>query len=255
MFTPEERSGLRLRLLELAACDERISAGAMTGSAAAEREDKWSDIDLAFAVNETAEVPKVLEDWTNHMYSEHQALHHMDVRAGAWTYRVFLLANTLQVDLAFVAANEFRALSPTFKIVFGEAKEARHAPAPIASDLVGLAWLYALHARSSIARRKLWQAEYMISGVRDHALALACVRHGVPAVQGRGIDQLPSATTMPFEESLVRPLNVDELSRAFEVAVQALLGEIRAVDADLAGRLQPALEVLVETTRREPFLS
>ena len=65
---------------------------------------------------------------------------------------MFLLPDTLQVDLAFVPATEFRALSPTFRLVFGEAGEPRHLPTPSDGDLIGLAWLYALHARSSIAR-------------------------------------------------------------------------------------------------------
>src|SRR6185369_3361715 len=181
MFTVEERACLRSDLLEYAASDQRISGAAITGSAAAEREDRWSDIDLAFGVRGTVELSEVLSDWTAHMYGQHRALHHVDVSAGAWIYRVFILESTLQVDLAFVPASEFRALAPTFRLVSGTANEPRQIPTAQAADLIGLAWLYALHARSSIARGRLWQAEYMISGVRDHALALACIRRGLPA--------------------------------------------------------------------------
>jgi len=60
MFAPEQRSRLRSDLLEYAAKDPRISAAAVTGSAAAEREDMWSDIDLAFGVADAAEVERVL---------------------------------------------------------------------------------------------------------------------------------------------------------------------------------------------------
>ncbi len=168
---------LRTALLDYAAGDGRISGAAITGSAAAEREDPWSDIDLAFGVVDAVELPNVLSDWTAHMYDRHQALHHVDVKSGAWVYRVFLLSNTLQVDLAFVPAGEFRALAPTFRLMFGKANQPRHLPAPLPGEIIGLGWLYALHARSSIARGKGWQAEYMISGIRDHTLALACIRH------------------------------------------------------------------------------
>jgi hypothetical protein len=247
MFTPEERSRLRSQLLEHASSDTRISAAAITGSVAAEREDEWSDIDLAFSVTDAADLANVLADWTTHIYGQHQALHHMDVRSGAWIYRVFLFPDTLQVDLAFVPASEFRALAPSFRLVFGTAHEPRHGPPPPPSDIIGLGWLYALHARSSIARRKLWQAEYMVSGIRDNALALACVRHGLAAVHGRGIDQLPATVTAPFEDSLIRQMEPGELLRAFRVAIKVLLGEIRAADAELAQRLQPALTHLAET--------
>lgn len=247
MFTPQERDLLRTELLDFAASDRRIGGAAITGSAAAEREDQWSDIDLAFGVNNASELPKVLTDWTERMYGRHLALHHLDVKAGAWVYRVFLLPSTLQVDLAFVPAAEFRALAPTFRLISGKANEPRHAPQPQAMETIGLAWLYALHARSSIARTNFWQAEYMISGIRDHALALACIRHGLPAVHGRGMDRLPGEVTGRFEGSLVRQLDGAELSRAFRVAVHGLLSEIRSVDVELAARLQEALTSLTET--------
>jgi len=183
------------------------------------------------------------------MYHRHLALHHFDVSRGEWVYRVFLLASTLQVDLAFVPAADFRALAPTFRLMFGKANESRHVPPPPAGEIIGLAWLYALHARSSIARRKFWQAEYMIGGVRDNALALACIRHGLPAVHGRGMDLLPAEVAAQFEDSLVRQLDAAELSRAFGVVIHGLLSEIRKVDEELAGRLQGALTRLTESPR------
>ena len=247
MFTPQQRACLRSGLLEYAASDERISGAAITGSAAAEREDPWSDIDLAFGVHNSAELPNVLADWTAHMYRQHLALHHLDIRSGGWIYRVFLLPCTLQVDLAFVSATEFGALAPTFRLIFGEANPPLHAPAPSPGDIIGLGWLYALHARNCIARRQVWQAEYMISGVRDNALALACIRHGLPAVHGRGMDLLPSGVVAQFEDSLVRQLDTVELSRAFRVVIRGLLSEIRSLDQELAGRLHEVLTGLVET--------
>lgn len=114
--------------------------------------------------------------------------------------------------------------------------------------MIGFGWLYALHARVCIARGNVWQAEYMISGVRDHALALACLRHGLPAVHGRGMDLLPNGVTAAFEGSLVRELETVELSRAFRVAIEGLLVEIRNVDMVLAGRLAEALTILTKTS-------
>lgn len=244
IFTPEQRESLRAELLERAAKDQRISGAAITGSAAAAREDRWSDIDLAFGVRDAGELTNVLSDWTVHMYDRHLALHHLDVNAGAWIYRVFLLPSTLQVDLAFVPAAEFRALAPTFRLISGEANDPQHVQPPPAATIIGMGWLYALHARSSIARGHVWQAEYMISGIRDNALALACIRHGLPAVHGRGVDLLPKEVAAQFEGALIRRLDAAELSRSFRVAVDGLLSEIRCADETLAGRLQAALLLL-----------
>src|SRR5438128_12381578 len=115
------------------------------------------------------------------MYREHGVVHHLDVPSGAWIYRVFLLPSTLQVDLAFAPAKDFGARAPSFRLVFGEAADLAHVAAPAPEQLIGLSWLYALHVRSSLARGRLWQAEYMLSAMRDQVFALACVRPGLPA--------------------------------------------------------------------------
>src|SRR5690242_9286013 len=91
MFTQDERAQLRAELLDAAARDPRLSGAAITGSAAAGNEDEWSDIDLAFGVAAGADLQDLLLQWTARMYDQHGALHHHDVRAGAWVYRVFLL--------------------------------------------------------------------------------------------------------------------------------------------------------------------
>ena len=114
MFTPEQRERLREVLVSAAYADTRITGAAVTGSAAVGREDRWSDIDLALCVAADAEFSEVLADWTERMYREHAAVHHVDVTRGATLYRVFLLADTLQVDLAFWSAAEFGATRPDF---------------------------------------------------------------------------------------------------------------------------------------------
>jgi hypothetical protein len=59
MFTPEDRRRLRSTLLESAAIDKRITGAAITGSGATDREDAWSQIDLAFGVAPSIDVPNV----------------------------------------------------------------------------------------------------------------------------------------------------------------------------------------------------
>ncbi len=244
VFMPEERERLRDALVSMAGSDPRVTGAALTGSSAAGGEDRWSDIDLALGIADGADFGQTIADWTGRMYREHGALHHVDVTRGASVYRVFLLASTLQVDLAFSPAAEFGAIAPTFRLLFGTAPTQRAASSPDAAQLIGLGWLHALHARSSIVRGRVWQAEYMVSGVRDHVLALACLRHGVPAIQGRGIDRLPPEATAAAAGALVCSLDLPEIRRAFGVATEALLVEIAQADAALAGRLEGALREL-----------
>lgn len=244
MFTPDSRARLRDALIERARRDPFVVGAALTGSAAGGTEDRWSDVDLFFGLAPGADQAAVLADWTAWMRAEAGAVAHMDVRLGGTVYRVFLLADTLQVDLAFAPDGEFGALGPTFELLFGEAVERPFPGPPDVAGLVGWAWLYALHARSSIERGKVWQAEYMISGLRDHVLALACVRHGVPASQGRGMDRLPASVVEPLAGALVGGLSDGELRRAFAVGVAALLAEVEHVDPALAGTLRGPLEAL-----------
>ena len=241
MFTPEDRERIRADLLTTARSDARITGGAITGSASVGNEDRWSDIDLAFGVRDAADISHTLVDWTARMYRDHDCVHHVDVVAGAWIYRVFLLRNTLQVDIAFAPAADFGARAATFQLVFGDAADIPRAGVPKSAELVGLAWLYGLHVRSSIKRGRLWQAEYMVSAMRDHVFALACLRFGLPAREGRGIDKLPREVTAPLELALVGHLGADDLSRAFRHAMHALLLEIGHVDPELAERLRPVL--------------
>ncbi len=244
VFTPEERGRLRDTLISAARADGRITGAALTGSASLGAEDRWSDIDLALGVAAGTDVAGVIADWTRLMYRDHRAVHHTDVTSGATVYRVFLLASTLQVDIAFAPAAEFGPTAPTFRLLFGSAARRAVPGPPSAAELTGLGWLYALHARSSIARGRVWQAEYMISGVRDHVLALACLRHGVSPYQGRGMDQLPPGATAAVAGALVRSLDAGELGRAFRVVTAALLAEIALADEDLAARLAAPLDEL-----------
>jgi hypothetical protein len=108
-----------------------------------------------------------------------------------------------------------------------------------------MAWLYALHVRSSIASSRLLQAEHMLSGMRDNVLALTCKRYGVAAVQGRGLDKLPEEQKARAGECLARSLESAELKRAFRVTTQALLEELRCHDSDLAAKLEGPLSRMV----------
>lgn len=220
------------------------AVGTPIAKAALGREDRWSDIDLALCVAADAGRAQVIADWTDRMYGEQGAVHHVDVYSGETLYRVFLLLSTLQVDISFWVPSQFGALGPSFRLLFGTAAMPSAAAAPTVSELIGMGWLYALHARSSIARGRVWQAEYMISGVRDQVLALACLRHDVPAVQGRGMDSLPRNVTAPIARALVASLDVAELKRAFAAVTEALLVETDRSDPGLADRLAEPLRDL-----------
>jgi hypothetical protein len=90
----------------------------------------------------------------------------------------------------------------------------------------------------------------MISGMRDQVLALACLRHGAPVAEGRGIDAMPPEAAAAVAAGLVRSLDAAELRRAFGVVTDALIAEVGRADADLADRLSAPLKELAGRDRR-----
>jgi hypothetical protein len=166
------------------------------------------------------------------MYESAGAVDHLDVWSRTTRFRVFLLDSSLQVDLSFWASETFAASGSSFRLLFGEANDPQPSRASGPAALVGMGWLYALHARSSIARGRTLQALYLINGVRDQVVALACLRHHLPAREGRGVDDLPASLRLRIAETVVRGLGRRELRRPFAASVSALLEEAQQIDPD-----------------------
>jgi hypothetical protein len=252
MFTIRKRDRVREWTLRLAAGDERVVGGAVVGSLAAGDGDRWSDLDLTFGVADGYSVVDVLDHWTERLANEFSAVPLFDLPSGASLYRVFLLPGCLQFDLSFTPASAFGAIGPQFKLLFGEAVEKPHIPPPSAHELFGYAVHHAVRARVCIERVRYWQAEYWISGVRDYALSVACLRRQLPSRHAKGVDQLPDDVRSAFAASLVRSLERGELLRALALAVEGLLREAADVP-ELVLRLGPQLRSLCELQVDEMF--
>lgn len=236
MFTVEQRDAVRDRVLQLAQEDERVVAAAAVGSLALGGGDRHSDLDLTFAVTGHVAVRDVLDGWTRTLDGDLDAVHLLDLERGPTVYRVFLLPGALQVDLSMTPAADFRPAGPRFRLLFGEAAGAVDAPpsAPgnlaiptpaVPRDILGWGVVYSLHARACIGRDRRWQAEHYIGAVRDHALALACLREGVAVAQARGYDDLSAETLARFASTHVATLDVATLRTALAASVRALLQE------------------------------
>jgi len=236
VFTVEQRDALKERVLLLAERDDRVVAGALVGSLAADAGDRFSDVDVTFAVADGVPVAEVLGGWTRTLIDELDAVGLVDLERGPTTYRVFLLPDALQLDLSMTPAAAFRPAGPRFRLLFG-ATAAGHPPpatAPgslfiatpaVAGDVFGWGVIYALHARACIERGRVWQAEHYVGALRDHALSLACVREGVIAVQARGYDDLPDETLRRLAGAHVGAVEAEALRTALAAGVDALLAE------------------------------
>ena len=208
------------------------------GSLAADDGDRFSDLDMTFGIAGEITVADVLDDWTRTLVDELDAVQLADVQRGSTTYRVFLLPEALQFDLSMTPAAQFRPAGPRFRLVFGETAEAgSETPArataeglfiptpPVAEAIFGWGVVYALHSRACIERGRVWQAEHYVGAVRDHALALACLREGLPPSQARTYDDLSPETLARYEDAHVGSVDPEELRTALTASVRALVRE------------------------------
>jgi hypothetical protein len=225
VFDEADRERVRAFVLEMAGADPRIVAGAELGSFVDGRADRWSDLDLTFAVAAATPVMNVLEDWTERLASELDAVRLFDLPVGSTVYRVFLLPGALQVDVSVTPAEEFWPRGPLFRLLFGAAGEPRPTPPPGLRDLFGLAVEDVRTARVATERERYWQALYFIDSLRNHALAMACVRRGLKASYGRAFHELPESVLEAAGRTLVSRLDRQDLLQALRAGVDLLLAE------------------------------
>jgi hypothetical protein len=243
MFTIIDRDRARDYVLALARADPRVVAGAVVGSLAHGEGDRWSDLDLTFGVDDTVGIASVLDDFTANLVQQFGAVPLFDLPHGPTIYRVFLLPGCLQFDLSFTPAAQFGAIGSTFRLLFGAATETA-APLPQPAVLFGYAVHHALRARFCIERGRYWQAEYWTSAVRDYALSLACLRRGLPASHGRGVDDLPQRVRDDALGAVCRGLGRDELLQALGRSIDLLCAEADDVPG-LAKTVEPQLRHLM----------
>ena len=240
MFTATDRTQLRDALIAAAHADPDVVGAALVGSVATGCEDAWSDIDLVLQIARDTDPDDVAARWTDRLYRE-GAADHLDVVAGGVLYRVFLLASSLQVDLSFWPEDEFRGTEPGFELLFGTPQPATTPRTPEVPHLVGMAWLYALHARSAIARSRTWQAVMMLDHLRDQLLALACVRFDLNPHHGREADRLPAAFLTGLTTARATSITRAELTRSQRALLDLFAAEVREHDPALATRLSAPL--------------
>ena len=234
LFAPGRRSEVQAVLRRWADEDPAIVAGAVVGSEARDAVDRWSDIDLTFAVDDVAARDGTLARWTARMERELQAVALFDVSRGLTIYRVFLLPDALQVDLSFSPAEGFGPKGPDFHLLFGTASPPPSAAAAPVASWLGEAVHHALRARIAVERGRPWQAAFWIQTVQQLAISLACAKRGLAPHHGRGVDELPA-------DVLARLAQVDMASQARDEQLRALRAAMDVLVAE-AGDASPLLD-------------
>jgi len=242
-FSTQERTTLLNYLLELAQADDRVSGGALVGSYSDDKQDEWSDLDISFGIADGIDHAAVLNEWTLALQGDFEVAHHFDVRSGRAIYRVILFTNGLELDLSVVPESEFGPKAPSFKLLFGKALGAKEATTLPTETLFGWGWHHVLHANAAIHRQRYWFAEYWITSLRHHLIALKCESLGLPTAHSRGADQLPEKHQAALENTLIASLKQEHLKHSLKAISELLTDEIRLKDPELANRLSGVFEM------------
>jgi predicted nucleotidyltransferase len=255
MFSLADRDAVVERAVKLLSDDQRVEAAMLTGSLGRGGSDRWSDIDLAAAIAEDADIEEVTTDWEALAYREWPVVHHYAIEFGTTRVRGFLIRNGLLLDLGFTPIGDFEAWAPV-RMLFdrtGRATEVAErwtpwSPTPDWRGEAGFAAHDVLHACVAANRGRPWQSLYFLQRIRNRALALASERHGWDSDDFTRVDDVPEDETKPLEATLVSSLERDLLINAVDRATRAFLDELGRHDHDLAERLaEPLLAMVAES--------
>ena len=222
MFDVDVREGVSGSILEVVSRDPRATAGAVVGSLALTSGDRFSDVDLSFAIRDGIDLRTVLNDWTELFAVNNDIDVLFDLVSGPSIYRVFLFPGALQVDLSVTPASSFGRRGATFRLLFGDESTSTDPTQRSESDMAGYAVHHVLHARTSIERGRWIQAAYWISELRNEALYIAMSRTGVEPSQARGAHLLPFGLTAEVERTFPASLDEAELRRALAESIALL---------------------------------
>jgi predicted nucleotidyltransferase len=222
MFTVEEREAVFDAIIALVSEHRSIVGAAVVGSLADPSSDRFSDIDLTFAVKDGIDLTSVLDDLTEQLRVMTAIDVLFDLPFGPTLYRVLLFPAELQVDLSVTAASAFARRGPNFRLLFGTATMPVELPAQPLSVIAGYAVHHALHASTSIERDRYAQAAYWIGELRNEALHLAMSSIGADPSQARGAHLLPAEVLLQAERTLSASFQKTELKRALVEAIELL---------------------------------
>ena len=236
------RAAVRDSVVDRATNDGRITSAALVGSLATDRADEWSDVDLTFGV-EGDSLDEVVADLTHWLREHHQATVLIDLPVDDTLYRVFLLPDSLQLDLSFTPGGKVRRASSRFQQLFGTHTLKGSTPVDL-EDLAGWAVLHCMSSRTCIARGKRWQALHSVNELRNLVLNMHCAQAGLPIGFGRAFDELPSRILERFNDTVPASVEVTELARALRANIRELA---RVPDVSLVEAVAPQLTRWMDT--------
>lgn len=257
MFSVDDRQALASLLVEHATEDPHVTGAAFVGSAARGEQDEWSDIGLALCIAPAVEVATAADQWTEWFKNHAPIADTLDIHGGGGLYRVFLLENSLQVDLSFFPPEQFRATgSDPMQTVYGDPPPQDAATDAPWDPSARMGWLYLLHARSALCRGRYWQCELMLSELRGVILSLCAQRHGLRRDHARQAHLLPSDFTSALGASRASNVDAAELRRSVSATAGLYLSEISRWDSDYESRLSPAVDTIIESCQhRSPVVA
>jgi hypothetical protein len=225
VFDIGHRDRVRDLVLDIASSDPRVVAGAVVGSLAYDEGDRWSDLDLMFAVADEVPVSEVLEAWTTTVVREFRAVQLFDLPSGPIIYRVFLLPHGLELICRSRERPTFARVVPSSECCSEWlSKSGTSCRPPHMSCLATPSTTPSTHALPSsevgIGRRSIGSARYATA----HSPSLVAASGSMAGTAGTSTDCLPISWSPSTMRSRAR-LNLMNSIVPFGSAMAALLRE------------------------------
>ena len=245
MFSVGQRIRIQERVLELAAADPRIVAGAVVGSLALGEGDRWSDLDLAFGVADGVLRSARVGGLDAHVcrrvrrrapVRSAQRRFHLPGLSAAWLPAVR--------PVVYAGSAVRRHVDPKFRLLFGSTVEETHfanRPRRMSCSAMPCTMRCAPASASNAAdsgRPNTGSAARAIMRSAWRAAAAACR----PCTAG-ALTTLPPDVRSAFMGALVTSLERAELLRALGAVIAGLLAEAEDVQ-ELVTKVAPELHKL-----------
>lgn len=238
LFTPERRTEILENLLIFLQTDEQVSGVVMVGSTADDFRDTYSDINLLVIVADSLPVYPVYHKWKTRFTALYNRLSGFEMRQDGECYHFgCLLDNYLGLEMQFLKLEKLVATRKPWKIAFDRAgnlathlertyaEEQLAAPVREYKRIMETIWQPILKCVAALRRDEIWRALYLLEDLRDSAVRIAGMNHGVDTYGFTAVDHLPEMFLVHLRHTIPTSTSTPAIRRALKTAVILLFRE------------------------------
>lgn len=238
LFTPERRVEILENLLIFLKTDDQISGVVMVGSTAENFRDNYSDINLLVITADNLPVYPVYHKWKTRFTALYNRLSSFETGYDGERYHFgCLLDNYLSLEMHFLKLEKLIAKRKPWQIAFDRVGNLEHhlertyaeeqmvAPVREYTRIMETIWLPIMKCVAALRRDEIWRALYLLEELRDKAVQIAGMNHGIDTHGFTAVDYLPEMFLVHLRHTIPTSTSTPAIRRALKTAVVLLFRE------------------------------